>query len=117
MGINQFTAMTKEEFVGLYLGVVNTVEKYDKVHVVKKGEVVVGDVDWVSQGAVNPPKNQGQCGSCWAFSATGALEGLSKIFLGTLKSFSEQQLIDCSGRYGNMGCNGGTMGNAFKYVK
>lgn len=84
----------------------------------KEEEKIVGlDVDWVSSGAVTIPKNQGQCGSCWAFSSTGSLEGLAKISFGTLKSFSEQQLIDCSGRYGNMGCNGGTMPNAFKYVK
>ena len=57
------------------------------------------------------------CGSSWAFSATGALEGLSKIAYGTLQSFSEQQLLDCSSKYGNMGCNGGFMVNSFNYVK
>ena len=75
------------------------------------------DIDWVRKGAVTPIKNQGQCGSCWAFSATGGLEGLSKISYETLQSFSEQQLVDCSGHYGNLGCDGGFIDSSFTYVK
>ena len=68
-------------------------------------------VDWVTNGAVTPVKNQGHCGSCWAFSATGALEGLDFIHNKPERAntFSEQQLVDCSRLYGNKGCDGGLM--------
>lgn len=73
-------------------------------------------VDWVSKGAVSNIKDQGTCGSCWAFSAVGALEGLHAIKTGQLISFSEQQLIDCSQAEGNKGCSGGWMDQAFDYI-
>ena len=117
MGINQFTGMTDEEFVQTYLGTIVPSENVIEESTQENGDVSVGDVDWVSQGAVTPIKDQGKCGSCWAFSTTGSLEGLSKLGFGSLKSFSEQQLVDCSNKYGNQGCNGGLMDNAFKYVK
>lgn len=73
-------------------------------------------VDWRDSHDVSSVKNQEECGSCWAFSATGALESAWSIHHHQLYNLSQQELVDCSGPYGNSGCSGGLMDNAFKYI-
>lgn len=75
------------------------------------------EIDWVKLGAVSPVLDQGSCGSCWAFSAVGALEGQHFKKTGMLVALSVQQLIDCARENGNNGCDGGVMEEAFEYVR
>lgn len=79
------------------------------------GSELPASIDWTEKGAVNAVKNQGSCGSCWSFSTTGALEGAWEIKTGQLLSLSEQQLVDCS--KDNNGCHGGSMDQAFDFLK
>lgn len=104
--------MTQDEFKATYLGFKSTPKP---ISYIPYENGTPTNINWVQKGVVTPIKNQGSCGSCWAFSTTGDLEGVYAINKGTLLSFSEQQLVDCSSSYGNMGCNGGEMDNAFEY--
>ena len=116
LGINQFADLTKEEFLAKYTG---GLVPPDETAEVQSNQSTVGlppSIDWTTRGAVTPVKYQGQCGGCWAFSTTGAMEGLKAIAGQGLTSLSEQQLMDCTLKMGNFGCRGGYPRNSFKYV-
>jgi cathepsin L len=122
LAMNEFGDLTNAEFVQMMNGYKSSLgtrsgSTFIPPQTVSSLKDLPASVDWRTKGYVTPIKNQGQCGSCWAFSTTGSLEGQHFRKTGNLVSLSEQQLVDCSGKYGNQGCNGGLMDNAFKYIK
>ena len=120
LGHNQFSGMDSEDF-RQYLGYSGIpMERVFNKPDYELDITLSEEVDWVKKGAVTDVKDQGQCGSCWSFSTTGALEGAYFVKYGNLETFSEQQLVDCDsfkngGR--DMGCNGGLMDNAFTWIE
>jgi len=122
VAMNQFGDLTAEEFHITRTGY-NHIDKSflrarnaPVVHPELQDKKTPAAIDWRQQNAVTPVKDQGQCGSCWAFSSTGSLEGAWAVAKKQLVSLSEQQLMDCSTAQGNQGCNGGEMDQAFQYV-
>jgi cathepsin L len=120
LGMNEFGDLTSQEFKAMYLGRKQNARNRTSPStymLMLNMKDLPDTVDWRTKGYVTPVKDQGQCGSCWAFSATGSLEGQYFRKQSQLVSFSEQQLVDCSKSYGNEGCNGGLMDQAFEYIK
>jgi C1A family cysteine protease len=122
LGHNQFSGMSYEEWrEHVHLGL--SKDEHENAPLVHSEPSDVSslptDIDWTKKGAVTGVKNQGQCGSCWSFSTTGALEGAYYNKYGSLKSFSEQNFVDCDNRKNggkDHGCNGGLMDNAFNWA-
>ncbi|OPJ85685.1 cathepsin S [Patagioenas fasciata monilis] len=117
LAMNHLGDMTSEEVAASLTGlkVSARANRSSRYRPQRRGEAP-DTVDWREQGCVTEVKNQGACGSCWAFSAVGALEGQVKLKTGKLVSLSTQNLVDCSMMYGNKGCEGGFMTNAFQYI-
>ncbi|MBA0781324.1 hypothetical protein Gotri_002257 [Gossypium trilobum] len=116
---NEFADMTNDEFRAMYLGyqsIRSPCESNSKGFAYDKHHNLPKSIDWRKKGAVAPIKNQGQCGSCWAFSAVAAVEGINQIKTGNLTSLSEQELIDCDTDSFDQGCNGGHMVQAYEFI-
>jgi len=116
VGLNQYADLSNDEFQTYYRGIVDATMKRTDATDFNNVHALPASWDWGQKGAVTPIKNQQQCGSCYAFSVTGAIEGCHFLTTGTLVSLSEQNLVDCTGSFGNDGCNGGLMDNCFQYI-
>lgn len=118
MDVNPYTDLTAEEFSAIYNGyIMRPLTNFTRGSFKASPDFVAADnKDWRDAGAVTPVKNQGQCGSCWSFSATGSLEGQHFLKTNDLVSLSEQNLMDCSTAEGDHGCKGGLMDDAFEYI-
>jgi len=119
LGVNQFAHLSLEEFQAQYTGGKGSALGPDDAHL---GEMevrsdIASSVDWsADKSVVNAVKDQGQCGSCWAFSAVGTVESAYAIAAGKLGSYAEQQLVDCSSNGGSQGCNGGFNQYGISYI-
>ncbi|CAL7951169.1 unnamed protein product [Xylocopa violacea] len=117
-GVTMFADLTPKEFKAHYLGFRPDLKQENDI---PSAQAEIPNIplppkfDWRDHGVVTPVKNQGQCGSCWAFSVTGNVEGQYAIKHGKLLSLSEQELVDCDSL--DEGCNGGYMSNAYKAIE
>ncbi|KAK4773015.1 hypothetical protein SAY87_028034 [Trapa incisa] len=122
LGLNKFADLTNEEYRAMFLGTrpdakrrIMKAKAASNRYAFRPSDRLPSSVDWRAMGAVNAIKDQGYCGSCWAFSTIGAVEGINQIVTGELISLSEQELVDCDRSY-DAGCNGGLMDYAFQFI-
>merc|ERR1712072_506245 len=116
-GVNEFADLSWDEFAATHLGYKSDGNRWGDLPKVAFPEItdVADSIDWVSKGAVTPVKNQAHCGSCWAFSTTGSVEGAYFVASGKLESLSEEDLVECD-HNGDHGCRGGLMDHAFDWI-
>ena len=115
LGHNEFSDLSWPEFKNTYTsGLMKSTRAKNFEALMATTADTVG---WVAKSAVTPVKNQGQCGSCWAFSTTGSAGGAFQIADNPLTSSSEQDLVSCAGFSRNQGCNGGLMDNASTWIE
>ncbi|KAL7873641.1 hypothetical protein AOLI_G00127120 [Acnodon oligacanthus] len=122
LGMYHFADMDNQEYQQMFKGCLGSfneseIESATTFLQPVEGAALPSTVDWRAAGYVTEVKDQSHCGSCWAFSAAGALEGQMFKKTKKLESLSEQQLVDCSGSSGNNGCNGGFAFKAFDCIK
>jgi C1A family cysteine protease len=124
IGLNKFAHMTVEELKQKRLGFKNLNPTRSKMAAeeakvkgkkVKRATTLPTSVDWVSGGLVTSVKDQGNCGSCWTFSAAAVLEGAYAKMSGLRKNVSEEEFVDCAAPY--IGCDGGVPATAVDFVK
>jgi len=129
-GVTKFSDLTPAEFRRTFLGLKTSRRSFLRQMAGSTHDAPVlptdglpEDFDWRDHGAVGPVKNQGSCGSCWSFSASGALEGANYLATGKMEVLSEQQMVDCDHECDSSepdscdaGCNGGLMTSAFSYL-